>query len=325
MATLDQDPSGGINCMIAAHPRTGKTGAIGQLLNCTEETTGKPYELFILDTSRQLQSIKNPNYVAREHHKRCHVIDLQERTVLSTKTGRSKPKNGAWAWEKTIELVGEWVDPDTGENFGDLADWGPERVLIIDDASSQYKIIENFMKALNNTAGKRNQWVDWEGIVGSQLDLWSTIRYCPKRQCQFFVLAHLQRLEYTISSIMSDEDIQRKAQEASRAASNNSVGIEKVGRRQNEGDRVASLLMYPVAATKPLSQSIPRLFPYIVGTKLPFGAEKPFIRCRPDGEVQYGVPATEDELESDLPISNGLHQLIKHNRMFNQDGERETV
>lgn len=188
----------GVNVMLMGPPGTGKTHSIGTLVD-----TG--IEVFYLALENGIESLKGywldrgkeipPNL-------RWHIVDppkagfadmlamAQKVNTLSSDalakiTDTSKSKHDQWV--KMLTVMSNFLDQRTGQSFGSVDSWGPNKCLVIDGLSGL-----NRYSMANAIGGKLlKSQADW-GLAQTQVENFLTM-VCDGCKCWFVLLGHIER------------------------------------------------------------------------------------------------------------------------------------
>jgi len=115
-----------VKCLLIGQSGQGKTAS---LLSLAEAG----YNLRIIDFDNGLDIMrnllkksKNPDAIA----KRINFITCTDE-MKTTQNGAIVPKGQPKAYSKALQMMNKWTEDD-GEDLGNVSDWGPNDVLVID-------------------------------------------------------------------------------------------------------------------------------------------------------------------------------------------------
>lgn len=132
----------------------GKTGALAALVIAG-------YELFILDfdngTDILGRAIKDPKLRAKVHIETLTDTGKITGLGLTQKIVKMNPR----AFPSALSLLQKWVDSESKQDFGPVASWGKDRVLVIDSLSFMGMAALDFILARNGRANEQPWQSDW--------------------------------------------------------------------------------------------------------------------------------------------------------------------
>lgn len=147
-----------IKCVYLGHTGAGKTGSLISL-------AAMGYKLRILDTDRGVEILRdyihNPKSIYRQARPglwtKEQADSLDSRIYFETITegynligSRAVPKGDSW---RLINLLlNNWIDSETKEKFGNISDWKPDTILVIDSFSRVCEAAMNFQLVMNQRA-----------------------------------------------------------------------------------------------------------------------------------------------------------------------------
>lgn len=188
----------GFNIVLMGPTGTGKTYSIATLVNAG-------LEVFYLGLENGIESLigywvdkglpvpKNLHW-ANAMSSSASFLDQQDmakKANIMQLDGLSKlvdPNKGKYdQMHKLLGLLSNFVDERTGESFGPVDKWGPERVLVIDGLTG----IGN--AAMSNIVGGRptKSMADWGTAQTFVMNLLRSL--CDGCPCHFVLLAHVER------------------------------------------------------------------------------------------------------------------------------------
>jgi hypothetical protein len=182
---------------------TGKTYAIGTLVDWAAK---HDQQVFVLFTENGLETLKGywtdrgqkiPENL-HWHVSRVPAMDLATLISAADNAGkltyealtqmRDQDRGQNNPWHKIITTLADFPDDRTGERFGNIGTWGPERILVNDSLS------ENANACLRMQTGKKPVASQQDYMV-AQNNLLNWVRYMTQTFRGTFVLtAHVQRL-----------------------------------------------------------------------------------------------------------------------------------
>lgn len=156
-----------VKLLLLGDPGSGKTGAV-----CSLAAAG--YEVFILDCDNGVDVIRGiltaPSHpYGPEAIDRIRFITITEE--MKTVGGRLLPVK-ADAWQRCTTQLTKWKDGT--EDFGNIATWGPKRVLVVDSLTRISSFALHMHLAMAARLQGPVQQLDWhiaQGYVESLLEL----------------------------------------------------------------------------------------------------------------------------------------------------------
>ena len=273
MATLTQHQSQDRSkLMIVGDNGTGKTSLLASLARAG-------YRLFIQDFDDGLDIMAMLLQDEPEALERVHYVTLKDR--FKFKNGSpivSEPK----AFSQSMKLLNKWVDPDTGEDFGSVEDWGPNDVLVVDSATFQGKAALNYTLWKNGRLEKPKRIQDWGDAIERQETMFALVTD-DAIKCNVVVMAHLAQ-----QSNDKDEDDEEQG-----------TTVQGTTKR------------YPTVLGKKLPPQVGSYFNTVVQTKSKGAGTKTrrVIQTTPDPDVDVKVPVISG-LPNELPVADGLPKLF---------------
>ncbi len=191
-ATKTSAPKPGSNTMLVGATGTGKTYSIRTFL----EAGVTP---FVISTEPGIESTLGDlpeeqchwHYIAPASSAWSDMLDsarkinMFDMKALASMTDINKRKYGQFL--DVITTCNDFVCDRTGESFGDISTWGPDRAVIVDSLSGL-----NIM-AMNLVVGSKpvKAMADW-GIAMDNLER-LIIKLTTDLKCYFVLTAHLER------------------------------------------------------------------------------------------------------------------------------------
>lgn len=292
MPTLDNHPSSKrVKMLVVGDSGTGKTGGLSCLANAG-------YELFIADLDAGLDVMRA--FVKPECLKNVHFVTITEEFV--GRHGGVQPKGQPTVYNRLMNLLNNWVDPETKEEFGGVAEWNENRVLAIDTFTALGESAYRFVRALN---GRKADQIDFRDFGQAQfmqeglLDLVMSEAIA----CNVIICAHL---DY---------------QEAYGEAPIVEIIIDKEGNTESKKEERG----YPAAIGKKLSPKVGRHFNTVVMTKSePFGQTvRRRIRTSSTPMIALKNPVP-NILPAEIDLEDGYLQIfnaIKHHGIQEEGGD----
>jgi len=105
--------------------------------------------------------------------------------LADQKSGIAKPKMDQWM--NLLLSCKDFVDDRTGEHYGDVTEWGPDRALVIDSLSGLNKMAREY------TVGLKPSLHQGEWGVAMSLEEGLIWQLTSNRRCFFVLTAHLDR------------------------------------------------------------------------------------------------------------------------------------
>jgi hypothetical protein len=272
MASLDNHQSRERSkLMLVGDNGSGKSAALAALAK-------EGYELFIQDFDDGLDVIAQILADDPEAQKRVHYETLKD--SIKFKGGNPTVKEPK-AFSQSMKLLNKWVDSETGEDFGSIEDWGPERCLVVDSATFQGKAALNFTLWKNNRLEKPKRIQDWGDAIERQETMFALVTD-DAIKCNVIVIAHLAHLNQS----GDDDDEESVAQTTEKR--------------------------YPTVLGKKLPPHVGSYFNTVVQAKVKGGgsATRRVISTVPDPDVDVKVPVIKG-LDKELPVDTALPKLFK--------------
>jgi hypothetical protein len=179
---LSQHPSrSATKMLLLGDSGTGKTGALASLVRA-----GK--ELRILDFDSGLDILSN--LLTEKELDQVYFKTLTDK-MKALPSGLIIPDGQPKAWANGMKLLTKWDDE---ESFGNVADWPPEVVLVIDSLSFMSQAA---MRHILFGAGRMGQqpwqsdWGEAQRLITSALEL----LYSSAVRCNVVITAHIKYIE----------------------------------------------------------------------------------------------------------------------------------
>jgi len=191
MATLNskkaKDP---LKLLLIGDSGTGKTGALASLANAG-------FELFILDLDNGTDIL---NFVVKDEFKKnVHIETLTDTGKMSGSGSNQKiVKLNPQAFPKALALLQRWKDSESGEDFGPVSAFGPNRILVVDSLSFLGMAALDYVLAKNGRGGEQPFQADW-GEAMRMLEQTLQIIYSTEIKCHVVMNSHItyQQVEGT--------------------------------------------------------------------------------------------------------------------------------
>ena len=183
---------------------SGKTHSLGTLVDWAARQS-PPLDVFVLFTENGLETLQGywtdrKLEVPKNLH--WHVIRTPALSLASLIDGAKKVGDLTYEaltksvdydrgknnpWEKILRVLTDFPDDRTGQKFGNIGDWGPERILVNDSLSETAVACMRMVIGNKPTASQPDYGV-------SQTNLLNWIRYMTQSFRGTFVMtAHVQR------------------------------------------------------------------------------------------------------------------------------------
>lgn len=189
----------GVNVLLEGPAGTGKTFAIGTLVEAG-------VEVFYLGLESGLESLIaywTDRGKPIPKNLRWHVLELSQKggfgAMASTAAIIANSNYEALCkiqdftraqnnpFERLLRVMNDFQDQRTGEKFGAVDSWGPDRAIVLDSATG----LANFVMAMQVGIKPVRAKPDY-GVVQEQMERF--IRYCCDGcKCHFILLAHVER------------------------------------------------------------------------------------------------------------------------------------
>lgn len=113
-------------------------------------------------------------------------LNTMDAKALKEMPGRNK-KNYQQLMEMT-RVLNKFVDQRTGQDYGDVAQWGPERAIVLDSLSGLTNMAERLL------CGDK-AFMNWSEIEGAQFAIEQFVNImCSGTRAMFVMTAHLRKL-----------------------------------------------------------------------------------------------------------------------------------
>lgn len=199
MPTFDSYPTSHlVKPLYIGDSGSGKTGSL-----CSLGAAG--YNVRILDLDNGVELIKdfvtNPGSMyrsAKPGHwtkEQCQGIEQRMSYVTITEDfqiagGKTLPKGTAW--NKINNQLQKWVDGQ--DDYGNVGDWGPNDVLVIDTLTKFARAAWNFQLSMNQRLGGRPEKNDyWQAQILVENVL--TLLQSPAVKCNVIIIGHIDYVE----------------------------------------------------------------------------------------------------------------------------------
>jgi len=253
---------------------TGKTSAYASLANAG-------YRLFIIDTDDGLDNLVN--LVDKDKRDNVNFVTITDDVEFDPK-GRPMCRNPK-GWSRIIKLLNKWTDPETGEDFGPIAEMGTNDVVIVDSLTRLGGLAMNQTLKVNKRIGKPKRRNDWGDAIEREEALIAKLTG-DKVKCNVVLTAHLKRLR---------------------------VAKRENETRDEEKDEILTFERYPSALGQQLPPNVGSYFNVVVQAKAKgTGKNRRYvIRTQPDRDVSVKVPSKPDSLDLELPNETALVEIFK--------------
>jgi hypothetical protein len=182
----------------------GKTGSLASLV-------AEGYQLRILDTDKGVKTLQSllldPRYPYKsvldrrgiDIGKAVNYIPIENPMAVRTiGTDRILAPKNAKAFDRVISLVEKWKDPTCDVDYGHIATWGPECVLVLDSFSTLSKMAYYFSQSLNGRLGARDEGYDYQRDIGaaqSQLTRFLELLFDSSISCSIVIITHISPID----------------------------------------------------------------------------------------------------------------------------------
>lgn len=162
----------------------GKTGALASLVNAG-------YSLFILDYDNGTDILESL-ITTPEGRARVRVETLTDMGRLTgIGTSQKIVKLNPQAFVKGLTLLNRWVDSETKEDFGPVASWGQDRILVIDSLSFMGGAALDFIVAKNGRSGEAPWESDWGDAMRMIEQGPLSILFSSEVKCHVIINTHI--------------------------------------------------------------------------------------------------------------------------------------
>lgn len=282
MPTLDTHTPG-LRVLIVGDPGSGKSGAILKLAEAGQR-------LFVCDFDKNLTPLMP--FIKPEARKLIHFETLVDPVSFDI-NGRPVTKGIPPAFHKFTKLSANWVDSETGEDFGAPESWGWGSWFVIDGATWLGLATMNYTKFKRQTMGKARSKATWgeaiERVEGS-------IAKFVGAPINFIVSAHLARLHM--------EDITETADDEGKPL-DKPIVTQRLPPNAN--------MRYPVTLGQKLPTTFGGMFNLILQVQRQgsgVGARR-LIRTVPEEDVDIKVPLPPKTVPPEVSIDK-LWDILKH-------------
>lgn len=255
--------------LIIGDPGSGKTGACLSLLEAG-------YKFVIADFDNGLDVL-----ISLARHKDPKLLEniIYETFTDEMKTikGRVFPKGTPKAFSDSMNAMTKWEFGKEGEpgyyNLGNIGDWGPDTIFMIDSLTFCCKAAMRMILAINGRSGK-SPWQSDYGDAQNLVEDMLALLYSTSVKCNVIVISHI-----TV------------------------IGDEADG----------TMHRYPMSLGKALSPKVGSYFNTMVSVrnKGTGASAKRLIRTVSEGLLELKVPLPAGVVNTDLPIETGLATLFK--------------
>jgi len=171
----------GLRVLIVGDPGSGKSSAIGSLAEAGQE-------LFICDFDDNLNPL--PQFLTPEALERIHYETLLDDFKFDQKKRMATVSGIPQAWPRYIKLAEQWIDSETGEDFGRPDDWGDDRWFVEDSMTSKGNAAMNYTLFKHKRTGQDKRLRDW-GVAIDLLE--SSLVAFQSSNVNYICTAHLAR------------------------------------------------------------------------------------------------------------------------------------
>lgn len=284
MPTLDNH-NPGLRVLIVGEPGSGKSTAIGKLAEAMQK-------LFIVDFDNNLNPLKI--FVSDKYFCNIHYQTLVDPMDFDT-NGMPIAKGIPRAWTRYIALAKQWIDIESGEDFGRPDDWPKDHWFVEDSLTTKGRAAMWHTLHKRKRMGKRKGFAEWGDAIDKiegTLDLWKA------SNCNFICTAHLARLRM--------EDVTETADD-----NGNVIDRPTVAKRLPPNAN----MRYPVALGQALPPRIGAYFNVVLqAQRIGAGAgARRVLRTVPEEDVDIKVPLLPRTVPPEVSIDK-LWDILKHFR-----------
>lgn len=246
-------------------------------------------ELFVLDYDDGLDNLRST--LPSELHHKVHFETLRD-SITWSGDGIPMVKGKPTAFIRTTALLRSWKDSETGEDFGPVETWGPERTLVIDSGTFMGKAAMNYTKWINKRNGKQTVLKDWGNAMDREMSVLEMLTGDGVK-CNVVIIYHLKHLRVS-------------KYEGERAEE----------REDKEKEEILTYEMFPSALGQTAPKNLGAMFNVVVQAKRKgHGAGTRYVVSTvPDKNVSVKVPLSESmrkSLPAELSNSSGLADIFR--------------
>lgn len=294
MPTLASKPLDRCRILLVGDPGSGKTTAIGHLLEHGQE-------VFVADFDNNLDPIQQ--FVPAKYHAHLHYETLVDKVSFGAADGAPTVVGVPTAFPRFIELCRSWKDSETGEDFGPPEKWPENHWLVVDPLTSLGTAAMWYTLYRNGRLGRPKRKNDWGDAINRVEGVIQMLRALP---INIIVTAHLMHLRPP----EDDED-----------EKDNPTGAPKAVARGGNWN-----MRYPATLGQSLPPKIGAYFSCIVQAKLVGAGAKArrVLSTVPEADVAVKTPAVPGKLPAEIPI-NQLIQIANAIRNVNTTTQPEVT
>ncbi len=280
--------------LLVGEPGMGKTSSLASLAEAG-------YRLFVASFDDNIDALLHR--LSDEAAERVYIEILQDRiawdrvkanrkaNVALTPSVRGEPK----AFATLIKLLDNWVDSETGESFGPVAEMGPKDILVIDPLTHLSHAIFDYTLYAGARLGYPKRKADWGRAIDREVAFVRSL--CSIHNgANLIVTCHLKRLRV-------------KAASKEEVAVKGSAADIVVSHSDDEEDEILTAEKYPSALGQNLPAEIGGFFGAVIQADMT-AAGKFILRTRPTKDVRLKIPATKLALPAELPAEDGLVKIV---------------
>lgn len=270
-----------LRILIVGDPGSGKTGAIGSLVDHEQE-------LFICDFDNNLNPI--PQFC--KNLDAVHYETLVDKIVMDA-NGAPKIEGVPQAWPRYVQLANKWVDSETGEDFGAPESWASNRWFVEDSMTSKGNAAMMHTLWKRKTFGKQRSFKDW-GVAIEKME--GSLQMFQGAPVNYICTAHLTRLNMEDVTETIDED-------------GETIDRPTVAKRLPPN----AWMRYPVCLGQKLPPKIGGYFNLVLQCVREGSGPnaKRFIKTVPEEDVDIKVPLPPKKLPPKVPLDQ-LWTILKH-------------